>query len=167
MENFFLALDAAYGILVPGGLSMIAFTHKEMKAARVTLMIAAVVLSFRWLMWGFVTDTPWWGRSLVGAVVGALVLGGLPAVWMWSKERETPAPSPGAPISATTPPPRSAPAPQPASPTVAAPVPSPEAPLPPSAIFRYRGAVFWAAPRRYTKDEAKDMRAALREVYDA
>lgn len=41
-----------------------------------------------------------------------------------------------------------------------------EEPLPSNAKFRYRGKVFWATPRRYTKDEADDMRAALREVYD-
>ena len=41
-----------------------------------------------------------------------------------------------------------------------------EEPLPSNAKFRYRGKVFWATPRRYTKDEANDMRAALREVYD-
>jgi predicted nucleotide-binding protein len=41
-----------------------------------------------------------------------------------------------------------------------------EPPLPPNAKFRYQGKVFWVVPRRYTKDEAEDMRAAVREAYD-
>ena len=50
--------------------------------------------------------------------------------------------------------------------TPGTPVPS-ELPLPPNAEFRYDGKVFWGVPRRYTKDEAEDMRRLLREVYDS
>jgi len=46
------------------------------------------------------------------------------------------------------------------------PISSAEPPLPPNAKFNYRNKVFWAVPRRYTKDEAEDMRRALREVFD-
>jgi hypothetical protein len=38
--------------------------------------------------------------------------------------------------------------------------------LPPNAKFTYHGKVYWAMPRRYTKEEAADMRTALREIYD-
>ena len=39
--------------------------------------------------------------------------------------------------------------------------------LPPNAKFRYRGKVFWAAPRPYTKVQAEEMQKALQEVYDS
>jgi hypothetical protein len=45
-------------------------------------------------------------------------------------------------------------------------IPPAEPPLPTNAKFRYRDKVFWATPRRYPKEEANDMRTALREVYD-
>jgi hypothetical protein len=50
--------------------------------------------------------------------------------------------------------------------TATTPASSVEPTLPHNAKFRYRGKVFWAVPRRYTKDEAEDMRKGLREVYD-
>lgn len=39
-------------------------------------------------------------------------------------------------------------------------------PLPSNAKFRYREGIFWATPRRYTKQEAGNVWEALREVYD-
>lgn len=48
----------------------------------------------------------------------------------------------------------------------ATPASSAEPALPHNANFRYRGKIFWAVPRRYTKDEAAEMRKGLREVYD-
>ncbi len=41
-----------------------------------------------------------------------------------------------------------------------------ETPLPPNAKFRYKGKIFWAISKPYTNDENKDIRLALREVYD-
>ncbi len=38
--------------------------------------------------------------------------------------------------------------------------------LPPNAKFRYKGKIFWAISRPYTKDENSDIRIALREIYD-
>jgi hypothetical protein len=38
--------------------------------------------------------------------------------------------------------------------------------MPHNAQFMYKGKVYWVVPRRYTKDEADDMRRSLREVYD-
>ena len=67
---------------------MIAFAQRELKATRIILVVCAVSIIARWTMWSFIAETPWWGRSLVGGIVGALVLGGLPALWTWSLERE-------------------------------------------------------------------------------
>jgi hypothetical protein len=39
-------------------------------------------------MWAFETEAPWGTRAFAGAVIGAVLLGGLPAVWRWAKERE-------------------------------------------------------------------------------
>jgi hypothetical protein len=41
-----------------------------------------------------------------------------------------------------------------------------ETPLPSNAKFSYKGKIFWAISRPYTKDEISDIRAAFREVYD-
>jgi hypothetical protein len=41
-----------------------------------------------------------------------------------------------------------------------------EMPLPPNAKFRYKGKIFLAIIRPYTKEENKDIRLAFREVYD-
>lgn len=87
MESVFTALDTVFGLLFAGALSMIAFTHRELKAARLILVLAAVLLAARWSMWAILTQTPWWGRAIAGAVVGGVILGGLPALWHWSRER--------------------------------------------------------------------------------
>lgn len=41
-----------------------------------------------------------------------------------------------------------------------------ETPLPPNAKFRYKGQMFFAITRPYTKDENSDIRTALRDVYN-
>ena len=46
------------------------------------------------------------------------------------------------------------------------PTSSADEPLPKNATFKYRDKIYWAAPKRYTKEEAGDMRTAVREVYD-
>ena len=94
MDSVFVALDAVFAVLLAGAFAMITFTHREIKAARIILIIASAVLVSRWLMWGFVTNSPWWARGIAGALIGALIVGGLPAVWRWSKER--------APVAAAT-----------------------------------------------------------------
>jgi hypothetical protein len=47
------------------------------------------------------------------------------------------------------------------------PAPPTDEPLPKNATFKYGGKVYWAAPRRYTKEEDGEMRTAIREVYDS
>jgi hypothetical protein len=52
----------------------------------------------------------------------------------------------------------------------ASPAPTPpaaEPQLPQNAKFSYHERVYWVTPRQYTKEEAADMRAALREIYDS
>jgi hypothetical protein len=66
---------------------MIAFADKELKAVRILIILTAILVSARWLMWSFETDSPWWGRAIAGAAIGSLLLGGLPALWKWSKQR--------------------------------------------------------------------------------
>jgi hypothetical protein len=36
MESVFIALDTVFAILLAGGFAMIALTHREMKAARIS-----------------------------------------------------------------------------------------------------------------------------------
>jgi hypothetical protein len=85
--------------------------------------------------------------------------------WPWAREASLPSrPSPAllqpeTPLTPRLPSTESAPA-------MPVPTHSTEPPLPQNAKFRYQGKVFWASPRRYTKDEASEMRAELREVYD-
>jgi hypothetical protein len=98
MESLFAALDTVCGLVVTGAVAMIAFAHRELKAARLLLGIASLTLVIRWDMWSFVTATRWWGRALVGALIGALIVAGLPSLWMWSKEREQTLNLPSAPI---------------------------------------------------------------------
>jgi hypothetical protein len=87
MGDLFTALDLVYGILLAAGLAMTAFAHKELKVARLLVSLGGALLIGRWIMWSLVTDSGWLARSFVGALVGALVLGGFPAFWHWSAER--------------------------------------------------------------------------------
>jgi hypothetical protein len=87
MGDVFTAFDVVYGLLAAGALAMVAFAHKELKAARVLIILVGVLMSLRWIMWSFSTEQPWQVRSLVGAVIGALILGGLPALYSWARER--------------------------------------------------------------------------------
>jgi hypothetical protein len=89
MDSVFTALDFAATLLVAGALAMIAFAHKELKAARLMLSIAAAGIIARWVMWSFSGDHHWITRSTVGAIVGALLLGGFPALYRWASERAT------------------------------------------------------------------------------
>jgi hypothetical protein len=89
MEDAFIAFDTVVGLLVAASLAMVVFTHRELQIARLLLALGAAVLSVRWVFWSMAIDHPWWLRALVGAVVGAIILAGVPAFWKWSKERES------------------------------------------------------------------------------
>jgi hypothetical protein len=90
MEYVLLAIDSAWTILLAGALAMVALSSRELKAARLVLTIAVVLFIIRWIMWGFSTDASWTIRAVVGAIVGALILAGLPALYKWAKEKEMP-----------------------------------------------------------------------------
>lgn len=68
---------------------MVAFAHRELRAARLMMVLAGGCLGVRWMVWGFSTDQPWWLRGIVGAFVGGTLLAGLPALYQWAKEKES------------------------------------------------------------------------------
>ena len=90
MDAAFNALDAAYAILLAVGLLLVGLTHKEQRVGRLLLIGAAILLAGRWIMWSFTTETSYLGRGIAGAVIGALLLAGLPALLEWSRGRERP-----------------------------------------------------------------------------
>jgi hypothetical protein len=102
MEDAFIVFDTAVGLLVAASLAMAVFTHRELQVARLLLVLGSAVLSARWVFWSMVIEHPWWLRALVGAIVGAIILAGVPAFWKWSKERESMV-GPDSPLSATNP----------------------------------------------------------------
>lgn len=87
MGDFYNVLDWASGLLVAAAIGVITLTHKELRAARVALMIGAWIAIVRWVMWSFTTDAPWLMRAAIGAVIGAIILGGLPPLWRLAIER--------------------------------------------------------------------------------
>lgn len=116
MDNLFIALDWIGGILVAAILALIVLSPSEREAVRPMILVACAVITSRWVMWSVVTDSSWEVRGVIGAVIGALLLIGAPALWRMSKKESALNP----PIAVTPPTavgPPSAPA--------AAPAPSP------------------------------------------
>jgi hypothetical protein len=120
---------------------------------RVYQVIAAMIGLLSWQLW---------------VVVGALIL--LVAILEYSfqrhsKPRDPQSQSPATQIAQSSPVERQASSLTTLTPQTA-PLPRVEEPLPANATFRMNGRVFWAAPRRYSPDEAKDMRILIREIYN-
>jgi hypothetical protein len=90
MEQLFIAFDIVYTLLAAGALAMIAFAHREMRAARIMVGLAAALIAARWTMWAFATEQPWWVRAIVGGLFGGLLLAALPALYSWAQERGAP-----------------------------------------------------------------------------
>jgi hypothetical protein len=90
MPDVFIAMDILYTLLAAGALAMIAFAQKELRAARVLIVLVGFLVTTRWIMWAFTTDQPWYLRSLVGALFGAFLLGALPALYSWAKAKSSP-----------------------------------------------------------------------------
>jgi len=99
MSEIFTLLDWVGALLIAGALAMTALTHKEIPAVRNLLLIGAGLTVLRWLMWAFSTDTSWPLRSLAGALIGALLLGALPALWQWAREKERAIPNDSASVT--------------------------------------------------------------------
>jgi hypothetical protein len=95
--------------------------------------------------------------ALICMIIFGLGLISSAGVYFWPRSAAVPEPKSQAqpvPSRAAAPPARTIPVPA-------------EDPLPPNAKFRYRGKVFWAAPRPYIKVQAEEMQKALQEVYDS
>ena len=88
MADIFSGLDTIAGVLLAGALTMIALTHKEMRAARILIALTVVTVTARWEIWALITNDQWPLRAFIGAVLGAVMLAGSPALWQWSKHRE-------------------------------------------------------------------------------
>jgi hypothetical protein len=136
--EIFSALDWASGLLLAGALAVITLTYKEMRAARIALAVGAAIAILRWLMWSYTTDAPWLARAGIGAVIGALILGGLPPLWRLALERASQSPAPSqtvepSPIAGRAPLPQPAPPSSPPivkAPAIEAPISSPLAAVP-------------------------------------
>jgi hypothetical protein len=87
MGEVFAALDVVYTLLAAAALALTPFAHRELRAAQVLFIVIAVLIGTRWTMWAFSTDQTWIIRSIIGALFGAVLLGGLPALYSWAKER--------------------------------------------------------------------------------
>lgn len=88
MDSIITVLDWATVLLSAGGLALIAFGNKELAVLRYIIVLVAIISIGRWNMWAFTTKETWGVRCVVGGIVGALILGGFPALWHWVKERE-------------------------------------------------------------------------------
>lgn len=88
MGDAFIALDSVAGFLFAAALAMVVFTHRELRAVRLLLLLCSIIFSLRWIYWAMLVNHPWWMRALVGAIVGSAILGGIPSLWKWSKEKE-------------------------------------------------------------------------------
>jgi hypothetical protein len=64
MGDVYLSFDFVAALLAAGALAMVAFAHRELRAARMMFAIAAIVTSVRWVMWAFETEVPWWVAQL-------------------------------------------------------------------------------------------------------
>ncbi|HEY1886886.1 MAG TPA: hypothetical protein VGG86_12690 [Roseiarcus sp.] len=120
---------------------------------RVYQVIAAMIGLLSWQLW---------------VVVGAVILAFALLEYNFQRTSKSSGSQPQSPSpQVTQPSPSGKPASSPAilKPQEAQP-PRVEEPLPANATFRMDGRIFWAAPRRYSPDEAKDMRALLREIYN-
>src|SRR5713101_3624491 len=88
MEDTFIAFDTIAAFLLAGCLAMAMFSRRELRVARLLLALCTIALAARWIIWAMVITNPWWIRAFVGAIFGAAILGGVPALWKWSKEKE-------------------------------------------------------------------------------
>ena len=99
MDSLFTALDWISGIFVAAIFAMIVLSPSEREAVRWMIGITCAVIILRFTMWAFVTDSTWWIRGLIGALIGALLLVGVPALWRMSKNE----PASNPPIAVTPP----------------------------------------------------------------
>lgn len=87
MDAVLTAADWLSAPLFAVALAMVAFGRPELRAAGVMIILSAGIAAVRWMMWGMITDEPWWIRGIVGAIVGGAILAGVPALWDWTHAR--------------------------------------------------------------------------------
>lgn len=101
MGDLCTVVDWAAGIFLAGALTMIAF--EEQNAARAMLVAAASLTVVRWIMWSLITDSPWWLRGIIGAVIGAVLLTLVPSLWALSIGKSAVAESQQSQVAPTAP----------------------------------------------------------------
>ncbi len=83
MADLFVAFDWIAALLIAGALALAVLSQKEVPVVRLLLVLGASLTVVRWFMWGFTTEAPWPVRAVIGALMGALLLGATPAMWEW------------------------------------------------------------------------------------
>ncbi len=58
-----------------------------MRIASILMVLLAIFAGARWTMWAFTTDQPWYVRSIIGCIFVVVLLGGLPQLYGWAKEK--------------------------------------------------------------------------------
>ena len=105
MDSLFSALDWIGASLITAIFAMNILSHSERKAMRWLVLAASTAVFLRWFMWALTTDSSWWMRGFIGALIGALLFVGAPAMWRKSKtESSQSAPSIATPPASSTPP---------------------------------------------------------------
>ena len=88
MGDIYTAADWVAAVLIAVALMLVGLAHREIRVARVMLGVGAGLTVIRWIMWSLTTDVPWPYRAVVGGIIGAALLGGLPSLWAWALDRE-------------------------------------------------------------------------------
>jgi hypothetical protein len=101
MDSLFSVLDWIGAALIAAIFAMNILSHAERKAMRLLVLAASGAVFLRWFMWALTTDSSWWMRGLIGALIGALLFVGAPALWRKTKiESPQNVPSTGTPPAA-------------------------------------------------------------------
>jgi hypothetical protein len=90
MADLLSVLDWIAALLFAGAIGMIALTPDEIRVANILVWIAAISFGARWIMWAVITEYSWQIRAIVGAIVGAFLLGALPPALNWIFNKSAP-----------------------------------------------------------------------------
>jgi hypothetical protein len=88
MGELFTAGDTAYTLLfVVAGVLAALESKRDLLVAKFLVIVGAIVLFIRWGVWAVITEQSWPVRVGVGAIIGALLLGLVPAAIHWLTDR--------------------------------------------------------------------------------
>jgi hypothetical protein len=87
MADLLSAVDWISALLFAGAIGMTALTHREIRYARLVVLIATILLGLRWGAWALMSDQSWVIKSLVGACVGAFIFGAIPPALTWIRSK--------------------------------------------------------------------------------